>query len=317
MVSSSPLSRDIECLAQIESFGAGAVVVFSLFEEQFSSERPWTEHHQPAWDSTLDRTNGASPTPAIDPEEFRTTPDNYLAHLKLLRETLHIPIIASLNVSRLGSWLDYARRIEDTGVSGIELDIYRLNTNPAVGGADIEAIYVAAVEELKSAVSIPVAVKLTPYFTNIAAISDRLVSAGADALVLFNRFYQPSIDIEARHIRTDLELSSPGDSRMTTLWIALLHGKIATNFAATGGMHEVKDIVAAIMAGADTVMLCSALLKHGVDYMGELHAGLSGWIASHGHSGVDDIRGVMDAESLHADSEYMRGGYAKVLNRYW
>jgi dihydroorotate dehydrogenase (fumarate) len=301
VVSACPLSRDVETVRQLERCGAGAIVLFSLFQEQFEPVPPT----RPA------------PADAFDRGEFLTRPQEYLDHIRRLKDTVKIPIIASLNAATVGDWLEYAHSIEEAGADALEIDIYRIVTDPTPPAAAIENEYVRIVEQVRAAIKIPLAVKLAPYFTNVSAVARRLDEAGADALVLFNRFYQPTIDIERRRIVMSLELSASAETRLPLMWIAILKGQVSADLAATSGIHDVKDVVRALMAGADVTMLCSVLLRYGPDRIADLHRHLEQWLAAHEHRAVGDIRGVMRL-AAHADAEdFKRRGYTKMLNRYW
>jgi dihydroorotate dehydrogenase (fumarate) len=301
VVSASPLSRDVETVHHLERCGAGAVVLFSLFQEQFEP----------------DPSSRAAVSQALDRGEFLTRPHEYLDHIRRLKDRVRIPIIASLNASTAGNWLEYAHSIEKAGADALELDIYRIVTDPTPPAAAIESGYVRIVEQVRAAIKIPIAVKLAPYFTNISAVARRLDEAGADALVLFNRFYQPTIDIERRKIVMNLELSSPEEARLPLMWIAILKGQVSADLAATSGIHDAKDVVRALMAGADVTMLCSVLLRSGPERLADLHRHLMQWLDVHEHGAVDEIRGVMRL-AAHSDPEdFKRRGYTKMLNRHW
>jgi dihydroorotate dehydrogenase (fumarate) len=304
VVSACPLSRDVNTARRLQDAGAGAIVLFSLFEEQF---RP----------SVPDLGSQGEPADALEFGEFLTRPHAYLDHIRRLKDTLDIPVIASLNASAPGPWLDYAASLENAGADALEVGIYRLTVDPDVSGAAIEEADLEIYRRAREAVSIPVAVKLAPYFTNTAAVAKRFDEAGADALVLFNRFYQPMIDIERRQMVLGLELSTAPEASLPILWISILKGQIEANLAATSGIHSFKDVVRAIMAGADVAMLCSVLLRHGVDRMADIHRLLQEWLEAHEHTALADIRGVMSMQSQLTPENAGRAGYTKILNRYW
>jgi dihydroorotate dehydrogenase (fumarate) len=301
VVSASPLSREVATVKKLEGAGAGAVVLFSLFEEQFEP---------------LATEDGAA-SGQVDPGEFLTRPHAYLEHIRRLKDSVGIPIIASLNASHPGRWLDYAHDVARAGADAIELDVYRVVADPSMPGSAVENAYVEILRQVRAAVAIPVAVKLTPYFTNMAAVAGRLDSAGADALVLFNRFYQPTIDIERRKIVMSLDLSTPEESRLPLMWIAMLKGQVRADLAATTGIHRAVDVVRALMAGANVAMLCSVLLRYGPDRLADIHRLLVEWLDKHEHKSVDDIRGTMRLAAQHDTEDFKRGGYTKILTRYW
>ena len=309
VASASPLTRDVSSIRQLEDAGAGAVVLFSLFEEQFVSNAP-VESGRP-W-SALGRR--AFP---VDAGEFAIKPPEYLDFIRKTKNAVNVPVIASLNVSHPDRWIQYAALMEQAGADALELDLYTVPADPMVSGEVIESRHAEILAAVRRTVKIPVAVKLAPYFTSIAAVANRLDEVGANGLVLFNRFYQPTIDIEERRIVTSLELSDSYDGRLPLMWIAMLSGQISADLAATGGVHTVEDAVRMFMAGAAVVMLCSALLKNGIPHVTKLAEGLSTWLDDHGHDGIDEIRGIMSLARCENPEDFKRAGYAKVLNRYW
>jgi dihydroorotate dehydrogenase (fumarate) len=309
VASASPLTRDVSSIRQLEDAGAGAVVLFSLFEEQFVSNEP-PEQGRP-W-SALGRR--AFP---IDHGEFAIKPPEYLDFIRRTKNAVNIPVIASLNVSHPDRWIQYASLMEQAGADALELDLYTVSTDPTITSEAIENRHAEIVTAVRKSIRIPIAVKLAPYFTSMPAVASRLDEAGADGLVLFNRFYQPTIDIEARRIVTSLELSSSYDGRLPLMWIAMLSGQISADLAATGGVHTTEDAVRMFMAGATVVMLCSALLRNGVPHVSKLLAELGTWLDDHGHGSLDDVRGVMSLARCENPEDFKRAGYAKVLNRFW
>jgi dihydroorotate dehydrogenase (fumarate) len=309
VASASPLTRDVSSIRQLEDAGASAVVLFSLFEEQFVSNVP-PEQGRP-W-SALGR--GAFP---LDMSEFAIKPPEYLDFIRRTKNAVNIPVIASLNVSHPDRWIQYASLMEQAGADALELDLYTVSTDPMVTSEAIENRHAEILAAVRQSIRIPIAVKLAPYFTSMPAVAARLDDVGVDGLVLFNRFYQPTIDIEARRIVTSLELSSSYDGRLPLMWIAMLAGQVSADLAATGGVHTTEDAVRMFMAGAAVVMLCSALLRNGVSHVSKLGAELGTWLDEHGHGSLDDIRGVMSLARCENPSDFKRAGYAKVLNRYW
>ena len=299
VVSASPLSRDVDTVRRLESAGAGAVVLFSIFEEQL-------------------RTGGRSASAeGQEPGAFATSPQGYLDLIRALKDAVGMPVIASLNASAPGAWLDWAGELERAGADAVELDVYRVVADPTTSAAAIEDAYVRVLSAVRGAVSIPVAVKLAPYFTNLAAVAHRLDANGAAALVLFNRYFLPTIDVERRKVVLNLELSTSAESRIAIMWIAMLAGQLRGDLAATGGIHGVQDVLRALMAGAQVAMLCSALLRHGVDRMADVHRLLIEWLETHEHASIDDVRGVMRLAAQPDPDDFKRGGYAKILNRSW
>jgi dihydroorotate dehydrogenase (fumarate) len=300
----SPVSRDLGVVQRAEELGAGAVVMFSLFAEQFVVPARGRHAHDES-------------AKGLDVSEFLTRPREYLELLRSYKRHLGIPVIASINAAETGQWVEYARSLEDAGADALELNIYKLGCDPRTSGAAIEAEYVEILGAVKAAVSIPVAVKLAPYFSSFAAFAARLDASGADGLVLFNRFYEPDIDVERRCLVGDLELSSRWEARLPMMWIAMLRGEVRASLAATTGIHSAVDVVKMIMAGADVTMLCSILIKEGIDMLGVIRDDLVAWLDTHGISDLAELRGVMSRHAADSLDDYGRTGYAKVLSRYW
>jgi dihydroorotate dehydrogenase (fumarate) len=296
VVSACPLSRDVATVRRMEKAGAGAVVLFSLFEEQFGP-------------ATAAQGGGEECS-------FRISPAEYLDHIRRLKDAVAIPVIASLNAAAPGAWLDSVHAMAAAGADAVEINIYRVVVEPSSASGKIEDDCVEILERVRRAVSIPVAVKLTPFFTNVAGLAARLSERGVDGLVLFNRLYQPTIDVERRQLILSLELSTPAEARLPLLWIAHLSGRIRASLAASSGIHGVKDVLRALMAGADVAMVCSVLLRHGVDRLADLHRLLAEWLETHHHGSVREIRGVMSEVAREDPDGLGRSGYAKILGRY-
>jgi len=290
VASSSPLTRDLDGIRRLEDQGIGAVVLPSLFEEQLDS--------------------------TFQSEEFHLDRRRYLHLIRGAKEAVRVPVIASLNVATQGQCSKYASTIEQAGADALELDLYRIPADPSIDSAAIESRYCEIVRDVKSAISIPVAVKISPYFTALTAVIHQLDAAGADGLVLFNRFYQPMIDIEHRRLATHLELSTPAEGALPATWIAILTGQVQADLAATTGVHSGADAVRMIMAGAEVAMLCSVLLRDGVEKAGEIRRELDAWLDSHDVASVEEIRGAVSRVRLAGSQDFVRAGYAKVLNRY-
>ena len=309
VASPSPLTREIASIRQLEDAGAGAVVLFSLFEEQFVPNRP-REAHRP-WSALQGEAH------ALDVGEFHVKPPDYLDFIRRAKEAVDIPIVASLNVAHHDRWIQYAKMIEQAGADALELDLYTIPADPTVSSDAIESRYAEILAAVLDNVTFPVAVKLSPYFTSMAAMAGRLDEIGAAGVVLFNRFYQPTIDIEERRIVTSLELSNSYDGRLPLMWIAMLSGQLTADLAATGGVHTPDDAVRMFMAGATVVMLCSALLRNGVPHLTRIRDSMVQWLDEHGHASISEIRGVMSLARCDNPEDFKRAGYAKVLNRYW
>lgn len=309
VVAASPLSREVDTIRRLADAGAGAIVMYSLFQEQCVPG---------AW-----RTNGdpwralAAESFPVDATEFARTPPAYVDHVSRAVHSVDIPIIASLNVARPDRWVQQASLLEQAGAAAIELDVYTIPVDPSLTAASIEGLYVDTLRSVLDEVAIPVALKLCPYFTALPAFADRLDETGVAGLVLFNRLYQPGIDAELGKLRMSAELSTSADSRLAIQWLAVLNGQLRCSLAANGGFHELADVLGGIMAGADVVAICSALLERGVDYLATLRDELVEWLDIHEHESIDDIRGMMSLVRYKDPADFKRAGYAKVLNRYW
>jgi dihydroorotate dehydrogenase (fumarate) len=289
VASPSPLSYTLDGVRRLADGGVGAVVLFSLFEEQLREQAARTAR-------LVDDTSESFPEalsyfPSVAEED--SGPRSYLVLLERAVSTVEVPVIASLNGVTPEGWTDYARSMQEAGAAAIELNIYYLPGAPEISGRDVEQRHLDVLERVKSAVSVPVAVKLTPFFSSPGEMALRLDEAGADALVLFNRFLQPEIDPEQLVVLPRVNLSSPADARLARTWIALLRGKVRASLAATSGVEVPGDVARYLLAGADVVMTTSALLRHGPGYAAELLDGLSRWIARKGFQAVDEVRGLL------------------------
>jgi dihydroorotate dehydrogenase (fumarate) len=312
VVSASPLARELSNLRLMEEAGAAAIVLHSLFEEQVTAE-------EESLDRLLTRgTDSYAEALSYFPSlhSYGMGPDAYLEHIRKAKQAVSIPIIGSLNGVSSGGWVRYARLIEETGADALELNIYFLPTSLEIEGREIEASYCDLLEAVKSKVHIPVAVKLAPYFTSMANMAARLDRAGADALVLFNRFYQPDFDLESLEVTPRLTLSSSDELRLRLHWVALLSRAVRSELAITGGVHTHEDVLKGIMAGAKVVMLTSALLKNGIGYLRDLEAGVVQWIEQHEYESIRQMRGSMNAAAVPEPAAFERANYIKVLGSY-
>jgi dihydroorotate dehydrogenase (fumarate) len=312
VASASPLSKDLENLRRLEEAGAGAVVFHSLFEEQITAEAQ-------SLDSFLNQgadsfAEAASYFP--DLPSYSMGPDAYLEHIRRAKKTLRIPVIGSLNGVSSGGWIRYAREIENAGADALELNIYFLPTTLEVDGRATEDGYCRLVEDIKRKLTIPVAVKLSPYFTSMVNMAFRLYRSGADALVLFNRFYQPDFDLETLEVTSNLTLSTSDELRLRLHWVALLAGRIKADLAITGGVHTAEDVVKGIMAGAQVTMLTSALLRNGIGYLRDLETRVLDWMELHEYESVGQMRGSMRATAVEDPAAFERANYLKVLGSY-
>lgn len=308
----APLSEELDTLKQLEDAGAAAIVLHSVFEEQIHQDSLELHHHLEYGTHSF----AESLTYFPEPEIFHVEADHYLEHIRQAKESLAIPIIASLNGFSQGGWMDYAQGIEQAGADALELNIYSIPTDLDCSGAMVEEAYLEIVRWIKAEVNLPIAVKLSPFFSSTANMAKRFTEAGANGLVLFNRFYQPDIDIEALEVRPNLLLSSPQELRLPMHWIALLHGRIDADLAATSGIHKAEDIVRLLMAGANVTQLVSALLRHGISYLSQLEQDLATWLQAHEYASVSQLQGTMSQLNCPNPSAFERVQYMKTLQTY-
>jgi dihydroorotate dehydrogenase (fumarate) len=309
VASASPLSQEIDTIRRLEDAGASAVVLYSLFEEQLRQESQELDYFLSAGTESYPESLNYFPKPG----EFLLGPDEYLGHIRKAKEAVHIPVIASLNGSSVGGWIQYATQIEEAGADAVECNIYWIVTDPAVTSAEVEQRYLDIVQAVRSAVHIPVAVKLSPFFSNFANLAQRLDAAGADGLVLFNRFYQPDIDLEALELKPNVLLSTPQAMRLPLTWIGILHGRIKASLAATSGIHGPEDVIKLLMVGADVTMLCSALLRNGVNHLRAVEAGLRNWMEAHEYESVEQMKGSMSQLHCPDPSAFERAQYMRAV----
>ena len=309
VVSASPLSRDLEGICRLEEAGASAVVLYSLFEEQLSQEAADLAFHLEAGTESF----AESLTYFPQASEFHTGPEGYLNHIRKAKASVQIPIIASLNGSTLGGWTKFAGEIERAGADAIECNIYYIPTDPNLSSEDVENTYVDIVRAVKSTVTIPVAVKLSPFFSNMSAMARRLDDAGADALVLFNRFYQPDIDLEELEIRPNVLLSTPQALRLPLTWIGILYGRIKANLAATSGVHGAQDVIKLLMVGANVTMLCSSLMRNGVNHLRHVERELCEWMEEHEYESVAQMQGSMSQQRCPDPQAFERAQYMRAV----
>jgi dihydroorotate dehydrogenase (fumarate) len=315
VIASSPLSESLDSIRQIEQAGAGAIVLFSLFEEQIELDELGYSNYYETHRRELPEALRHIPTM----EEYRMGAGGYLAHIYQAKRAVQMPIIASLNGYYSSGWTRYAKLIEAAGADALELNIYYVPTRAHVSGADIEQMYVDLVRNVKQVVRIPVAVKISPYFSSIANISRRLVGAGADGLVLFNRFYQPDIDVETETIAPTLELSSPAELRLRLRWVALLAGQINAQLAITGGVHSGTDVIKSLLAGANVAMMASAVLRHGPAHIATVLKDANTWLDGHGYTSADAVRGKLCQLQTGDTAALERANYLSIMltQREW
>lgn len=309
VVSASPLSQELSNIRRLEDAGASAIVLYSLFEEQLRQEALELEYHLSAGTESFAESLTYLPMRS----EFRTGPEGYLCHIEAAKQAVRIPVIASLNGATLGGWTKYARAMEDTGADAIECNIYSIPTDIDVPGLEVEQTYVDIVRAVKSSVRIPVAVKLSPFFSNMAHMAKWLAEAGADGLVLFNRFYQPDIDLNELEVRPNALLSTPQALRLPLTWIGILYGRIRASLAATSGVHAAEDVIKLLMAGADVTMLCSVLLRNGIGHLRTVEQDLRDWMEEHEYESVEQMQGSMSQLRCADPSAFERAQYMRAV----
>lgn len=308
----SPLSQDISNIKKMEDAGAPAVVLYSLFEEQIEHEELELNHYTSVTQDVHAEALNYFPTDI----QFKTGPEEYLEHIRKAKEAVEIPVIASLNGKSIGGWTDYAKRIESAGADALELNIYQLATDPDVTSAQIEQGYVDILKQVKSAVNIPVSVKLAPFFSSVANMALQLDKNGADGLVLFNRFYQPDIDLDNLEVVPNVLLSTPMAMRLPLRWIAILYKKINADLAATSGIYNEKDVIKMIMTGAKITQMASALLKFGISHLTDVIAKMQYWMEINEYESVNQMRGSMSYMNVPEPAQFERANYMKVLHSF-
>ena len=312
VASASPLSKKVDMVRRIEDAGAAALVMYSLFEEQIA-------HESYELDNYLDRgthsyAEAMSYFPDLEYRNLGTEP--YLEHLHKIKQAVSIPVIGSLNGISSGGWIEYAHRIEQAGADALELNIYYLPTDPDLSGAQLEEDFVQLVRDVRAKVKLPIAVKLSPYFTALPNIAKRIVDAGADALVLFNRFYQPDFALEESEVVPNLVLSTSHELRVPLRWIAILYGRIEADFALTTGVHSAQDVLKAMMAGANVAMMTSTLLENGVGRIMHILTDLQEWMEEHEYVSIEQMRGSMSQQAVAEPAAFERANYIKALNTF-
>jgi dihydroorotate dehydrogenase (fumarate) len=307
-----PLSDEIGKIRHMEDAGAAAVVLYSLFEEQLRLETYELEHHLSTGTNSFPEALTYFPEPA----QFQLGPEEYLEHIRKAKAAVNIPVIASLNGSTLGGWTEFAKQIQQAGADALELNIYYIPTDIHLTGAEVEKTYLDILKAVKSAVQIPVAVKLSPFFSNMANMAVQLDEAGADALVLFNRFYQPDLDIDQLEVQPSVLLSTPQALRLPLRWIAMLHGRVRADLAATSGVHTSRDALKMLMVGANCVELASALLARGIDHLRVVEQGMRDWMTEHWYDSVAQLQGSMSQMKCPDPSAFERSQYMRALANY-
>lgn len=309
VASASPLSHEIENIRRLEDAGASAVVLYSLFEEQLRQESRELDYFLSAGTESFAESLSYFP----EASEYHLGPEEYLEHIRKAKEAVKIPVIASLNGSSVGGWIQYATQIEEAGADALECNIYWIVTNPDAASAEVEQHYLDILLAVKAAVHIPVAVKLSPFFSNISNMAKRLDAAGADGLVLFNRFYQPDIDLEALELKPNVLLSTPQAMRLPLTWIGILYTRVKASLAATSGVYGSEDVIKLLMVGANVTMLCSTLLRNGIHHIQPIEQGVREWMEKHEYESVKQMQGSMSQQRCQDPSAFERAQYMRAV----
>jgi dihydroorotate dehydrogenase (fumarate) len=312
VASASPISKHLHLVRRLEDAGVAALVMYSLFEEQINHESYELDHYLNRGTETYAEALSYFP----DMDSYNVGPESYLEHLQRVKEAVDIPVIGSLNGISDGGWVEYARKIEQAGADALELNIYYLPTDPDLTSAELEEEYLRLVRDVRATVKIPLALKLSPFFSSIPNMAQRFAEAGADGLVLFNRFYQPDFDLENLEVVPNLQLSTSYDIRLPLRWIAILYGRIPVDFALTSGIHTAHDVLKAIMAGANVAMTTSALLEYGIEHASQIVENLQRWMEEHEYDSITQMRGSMSQRAVAEPAAFERANYMKALNTF-
>ncbi len=312
VASASPLSKKVDNVRRLENAGAAAVVMYSLFEEQITHESHELDHYLER--GTHSFAESLSYFPDLD--HYNLGPERYLEHLHKVKQAVSIPVIGSLNGVSSGGWVEYAHLIEEAGADALELNIYYLPTEVDLSGAELEEEYVRLVRDVRARVKLPIAVKLSPFFTSLPNMAKRFVDTGANGLVLFNRFYQPDFDLEELEVVPNLVLSTSHELRLPLRWIAILYGRVEADFALTSGVHTAQDVLKAMMAGANVAMMTSTLLANGLGRLMHILTDLQGWMEEHEYESITQMRGSMSQRAVAEPAAFERANYMKALNSF-
>ena len=310
--SASPLSHSVESMKRLEDAGASAIVMYSLFEEQIAHEAAELNHYLSYGTESF----AESLTYFPDAGVYHLGPDEYVNLVHRATQSLEIPVIGSINGISTGGWIDYAKKIEEAGADAIELNVYYIPTDPKLSGQEVEDRYLEVLHAVRRTIKIPIAMKLSPFFSSFSHIAHRLDDAGVNGLVLFNRFYQPDIDLETLEVTPNVILSTPQAMRLPLRWIAILHGRVKASLAATSGIHTAEDVIKMLMAGADVTMMCSSLLKNGPDHLRRVLIDLDKWMLEHEYTSVRQMKGSMSQRSVADPAAFERANYMRALNTY-
>lgn len=310
--SASPLTQHIDSVKALEDAGAAAVVCHSLFEEQITHESGELDHYL----SYGTESYAEATTYFPEPDDFKLGPVEYLDHIADLKKAVDIPIIGSLNGVSNGGWVKYAKNIQEAGADALELNVYYIPTNSNLTGSEIENMYIDTLKAVKQNVTIPVAIKLSPYFTSMSNMAKRLDKAGADALVLFNRFYQPDFDLEKLEVVPNLVLSTNWELRLPLRWVAILYSHVNASLALTSGVHSHIDVIKSMMAGADVAMMASELLVNGTGRVADILKGLQQWMEENEYASIQMMKGSMSQKSVEEPAAFERANYMKTLHSF-
>ena len=312
VVSPSPLCEDLGAIRKMEDAGASAVVLHSLFEEQLTLDSQDLDRFLTSGTESFAEALSYFP----DMGQFKLGPEAYLEHIQKAKKAVKIPIIGSLNGVSTGGWVSFAKKIEQAGADALELNVYYIATDPDMSGAQVEQMYADLVRDVRGSLKIPIAVKLGPYFSSMASVARRLDQAGANGLVLFNRFYQPDFDLEKLEVTPNLNLSRSEELRLRLCWVAILSGLIKADMAITGGVHTAEDVIKSMMAGAKVAMMTSALLKNGIEHLKTVREGIAAWMEKHEYASIRQMQGSMSQKSVAEPAAFVRANYMKVLRSY-
>jgi dihydroorotate dehydrogenase (fumarate) len=312
VASASPLSKKVDTAKKLEDAGVSAIVMYSLFEEQIIHDSLELDHYLTRGTNSF----AEAMTYLPDIGTYNMGPDKYLKHLTAIKDAVSVPVIGSLNGVSKGGWTRYARLMQEAGADALELNMYYLSTDPDLSGQELEDNYVELVSEVKESINIPLAVKLSPFITALPNFASRLVDAGADALVLFNRFYQPDFDLEELEVVRTLELSDSRDLLLPLRWISILHGKVDADLALTSGIHTAQDVLKSMMAGAKVAMSASAILREGYERVPVILNDLQAWMEAHEYESIKQMQGSMSQQAVAEPAAFERSNYIRILNEF-
>ena len=312
VASASPISKKLDGIKKLEDAGASAVVMYSLFEEQITHDSLALDHYLSRGTETFAEALTYFP----DLDRYNIGPEDYLELIAKAKKATNIPVIGSLNGVSAGGWINYAKKIEQAGADALELNVYYISTDPGLGSSELEENYIDLVKSVRSQIQIPLAIKLTPNFTALPNIASRLAGAGANGLVLFNRFIQPDLDIETLEVTPNLQLSTSNELRTPLRWTAILYGRVMADLALTGGVHNAQDVLKAMMAGARVTMLASELLQNGIGRIAEILEDIESWMDEFEYISIQQMQGSMSQQAVAEPAAFERANYMKALQSY-